>query len=68
MMIRQSVPQEIFHTEFPSLIGGTLMATSTLVVKKVQKILSRPYTLKQKKYKLEKVNAAFLAARRLDPS
>ena len=68
MMIRQSAPHEFFHTEFSSLIGGTLLATSALVAKRVQKVLSRPSTLKQKKYKLEKVSAALLAARRLDPS
>ena len=67
-MIRQSNPQDLFLTEFPYLFGGTLLATSVLVAKKARKILFQSYTRKQKKYKLEKVNDALLAARRLDPS
>lgn len=68
MMIRQSTPQEFFLTEFPYLIGGTLLATSALVAKKARKVLSRPSIPKTRKYKLAKVSPALLAARRLDPS
>ncbi len=68
MMIRQSLQHSLTPITLPYLIGGTLLATSALAARTVRNALSKPYTHKQKKYKLEKVDLKFLAVRRLDPS